>query len=356
MTTATPAGPIPIIQVDGTNAELGHAVGHRLRGRIQQVADETRQGLSTRGVSLRSLRDEQAPYVEHVADRFPHLLGELQALADAADVPFEVLFWLNSGGMRTPLSPGNASRSAAEPDGCTSVASRGPNGTVVGHNEDAHPQCIDDLFLIDARISPEGISSSSRFVGLCYAYTLAGCAASMNGHGLIALVDSLQDPDPQPGVPCDFLTRAVLEQPSIEAAIDCLEDSRRSGAVSLLLAQGDALVNVELTSKRLVATDLRSVGSYAHTNHFVSGELMRACPAAAIESAARRERASELAEAGMGVDRMKRLLCHRTGTYHDVCRERTIGALVASSDRPGVEVCLGPPDGGTWTWHGLERG
>ena len=354
MALKNPAEPMPVIQIHGTHRELGLAVGHRLRARIQHVAEETSRVLSSRGVTRQSLRDAQGPYVEHVADHFPRLLDELRGLAEGAGVPFEVLFWLNAGGMRTPLAAGRSEPAATEPDGCTSVASRGPNRVVVGHNEDAHPQCIDDLFLIDATLTTGGAGKSGRFLGLCYAYTLAGCAASMNGDGLIVLVDSLQDPDPQEGVPCDFLTRAVIEQPSIEAAIDCLESAPRNGAAGLLLAQAEKLIHVEMTSKRLVVSDLCEAGSYAHTNHFVSSELVGKCPTPAAESVARLERANELAEAGMDVDRMKRLLGDRTGTDHDVCRERTIGALVASTDRAGVEVCLGQPDRGIWTWHGLE--
>ena len=61
------------------------------------------------------------------------------------------------------------------------------------------------------------------------------------------------------------VSRAILDQPDIDAAIDLLQTTNRGGGWNYLLIQGQRAVNVETTATRVVATPI-SAGGYAHTS------------------------------------------------------------------------------------------
>jgi len=339
-----------VLKVEGTNADVGRCIGTRFRHRILVATEETVGQLSSAGIDRATLAARQAPYLERVEESLPHLLDELRNLAEAAAAPFEVVFFLNAGGLRTASREYLAQLEVRGENGCTSVGSRGDRGIVVGHNEDAAPECIDDLFLLDATVSSASTGSQVRFAGLSYAYNLPGCAASRNQHGLTLLVDTLVDPQPGIGVPCDFLTRAILEHESIDSAIEFLRRVQRSGAASLTLAQDDRLTSIELTSSELAVIEDREY--LVHTNHFLVPELQLRALAPTTESSARLARAQSLVRRGMTPDEMKQLLSDRAGGPYDICRTRTIASFVARTNVPGFEFCVGSPDQAEWShWH-----
>ncbi|MGH2350920.1 MAG: C45 family autoproteolytic acyltransferase/hydrolase, partial [Chloroflexota bacterium] len=254
---------------------------------------------------------------------------------------------------------GNEQRAGAEreaaatpaADGCTSVASRGQRGVVVGHTEDSSPEAIDGLYLLDATIvEPQSASGAtrSRFLALNYAQTLPGCAAAANEHGLIVLVDALPDPDRRVGAPRHFVSRALLDLPSIDAAIDHLRTTERGGGWNYLLAQGERIVNVETTATRVVVQEVDGSGTYAHSNHYLDDTLAADTGDPRPNSLARLTRALELVSPGMDVAQMKGLLADRQDFPDSICRERTIGAFVADTATRQIEVCWGEPDTATW--------
>lgn len=66
---------------------------------------------------------------------------------------------------------------------------------MVGHTEDSSPENLDGIYLLDATVLSEGSKVANRFSALNYAMSLAGCAAAVNGHGLMIMIDALPDPD-----------------------------------------------------------------------------------------------------------------------------------------------------------------
>jgi hypothetical protein len=327
---------LPVLRVTGGHDELGAAVGRAFREHIQQGVARARDELAAQGLHEAALRERIAPALEAAARWTPGYLAELSAWAAAADVPLELLSYLSSAGL-PPVST---------PHGCTSLAVHGPQGHVlVGHTEDSMVPVAEEVFLLDATVA------GSRFMSLCYVYALPGCSASLNGHGLAVLMDYLPDPDARPGLPMDFVTRALVDLPSIDAALDFLATTPRGGSGNCLLAQGSRMVNVELTSTRMAIHEATAAGAWVHANHFLDPVLAQAAGEPQADSLPRLARGRALARAGLDLGGVQGILADRQGFPDSICRERTVAAFVADTASGEVRVCWGEPSHGTWTAH-----
>jgi hypothetical protein len=367
---------LPVVTVAGSHADLGRTMGQARAAHIRHVIDEAAEFLREQKIDEAALRAQIASYVEAGERYFPHLMVELREMARGAGVPFDPLFRMNCYESRPPGMPFYRTRQRpAEPvpeakdpgttavantpaaraaDGCTSVASVGKGGVVAGHTEDSFPEAADGLYLLDATVSGPVAGNghvTNRFFTLNYAQTLPGCAAAVNQYGLIILIDALPDPDRNVGVPRHMVSRALLDQPSIDAALDLLGTVPRGGGWNYLMAQGSRCVNVEATATRVVVTDAGTAGAVAHTNHYRDAELAAKTGEPRPNSFTRLTRALELVAPGMSAADVKRLLSDRQGFPDSICRERTIGAFIADTATRSIEVCWGEPDEGTWTSH-----
>ncbi|CAM3132153.1 hypothetical protein G4177_11960 [Corallococcus sp. ZKHCc1 1396] len=335
---------LPYLQAKGGHADVGAAIGHAFRGAIQETVRSALLQLHQDGLGEDALHERMAPAIDAAERWTPRLVTELRARADAAQVSFDALAYLSAGG----LPPERPDR-----HGCTSLASRTAGGGVLlGHNEDALVPNPQELFVLDAAVTPPG-AGEHRFLALCYVQALPGCSAAMNHHGLALLMDWLPDPDARIGLPFDYLSRALLELPSIEAALDFLERTPRGGGGNCLLAHGDRIVNVELTSTRMAVVDASDLGFHAHTNHFLDPRLATLAGEPQADSLPRLARARELGGRDLTPATLKALLSDRRNAPDSICRERTLGAFLAHTTQGFVEVCWGEPASATWTRHTL---
>ena len=399
MAKREPGATLPVVRVEGTHADLGRAMGRAQAAHIRAAVDAVYKQLREQKIRRAQLREQIAPFVDATERIFPQYLVELREMARAAEVPFEPLFRLNCYESRPPGTPppgvsraaidqlraagptpasralaeaaptkdpgttaaGNGivrsrrARRAPEPvpaaDGCTSVLGVGPDCIVAGHTEDSWPQAVEGLYILDATVTERNAftgTTGSRFVAMDYAQTLPGCSAAVNDRGLIVLIDALPDPERNVGAPRHFVSRALLDVPDIDAALDLLRTTNRGGGWNYVLVQGRRAVNAETTATQVVATEI-TAGTYAHTNHYLAPALAKATSEPRPSSFARLTRATELVRAGMDVAAMKLLLSDRQGAPDSICRDRTIGAFVADTAARQIEVCWGEPEDATWT-------
>ena len=375
MARATPGARLPTLRFTGTHDALGRMTGAYRRRQIARAVEIAHEVLATEGASVAELHDQIAPFIDLAAKHTPAALAELRGMAAGADVSFDTLFRLNCMESRPPGSaflwnrperpavdpvsvldpdaadtgvPPDPSESPA-PGGCTSVASRHSDGCVVGHTEDSSPENLDGIYLLDATVSDRPGVISSRFQALNYAMSLAGCAAAVNSQGLMILIDALPDPDRQLGVPRSCVSRVLLDQPTIEAAIDVLRSLPRGGGWNYLMIQGPRIVNVETTASIVEVEDATGPGAYAHTNHYRTPHIAARAGDPRPNSTARLDRALALVRREMEVDAMIEALADREGFPDSICRERTIATWVADTSRRTVRVCWGEPVEATWT-------
>lgn len=375
MARAASGARLPALRFTGTHHALGRMMGAYRRRQIARAVDIAHEVLAAEGASEAALHDQIAPFIDLAARHTPTALAELRGMAVGADVEFDTLFRLNCMESRPPGSPflwNRPERPAVDPvsilnpdtadtgvppdpsetpapGGCTSIASRRDDGCVVGHTEDSSPENIDGIYLLDATVTDQAGRASSRFQALNYATSLAGCAAAVNGHGLMILIDALPDPDRHLGVPRSCVSRILLDQPTIEAAIDVLRSLPRGGGWNYLMIQGPRIVNVETTASVVEVEDATVPGAYAHTNHYRNPDIAARAGEPRPNSTARLDRALALVRRDMGPDSMLELLADREGFPDSICRDRTIATWVADTARRTVRVCWGEPVDATWT-------
>ena len=337
-----PAGAsLPQLTLRGSHAQVGAGIGRALRRQIHVAVEAARADLQQQGLDEAALGERMAPSLEAAGRHTPQLLEELRARADAAGVPFALMAYLSAGGLPPHVG------------GCTSVAVRREGGgLLLGHTEDALLPTPDELFLLDAEVT-QASPFAGHLLALCYVHALPGCSAGLNAHGLAVLMDYLPDPDARAGLGMDFVARALLAQPSVEAALDFLARTPRGGSGNVLLAQGERVVNLELTSTRMARVEVGAAQGWAHANHFLDPVLAAAAGEPQADSLPRLSRARELAHPGLDAEGMKRLLSDRVGAPDSICRARTLGAFVAELPSGEVQVCWGEPEWGTWTRHRL---
>lgn len=374
MARAASGARLPALRFTGTHHALGRMMGAYRRRQIARAVDIAHEVLAAEGASEAALHDQIAPFIDLAARHTPTAFAELRGMAVGADVEFDTLFRLNCMESRPPGSPflwNRPERPAVDPvsilnpdtadtgvppdpsetpapGGCTSIASRRDDGCVVGHTEDSSPENLDGIYLLDATVTDQAGRASSRFQALNYATSLAGCPA-VNGHGLMILIDALPDPDRHLGVPRSCVSRILLDQPTIEAAIDVLRSLPRGGGWNYLMIQGPRIVNVETTASVVEVEDATVPGAYAHTNHYRNPGIAARAGEPRPNSMARLDRALALVRRDMGPDSMLELLADREGFPDSICRDRTIATWVADTARRTVRVCWGEPVDATWT-------
>ncbi len=381
MAKAVPGATLPVLRFSGGHTALGRTMGAYRRRQIVSAVEIAHEVLASEGTDDATLRAQIEPYLEFAERYTPGALRELEGLASGADVSFETLFRLNCFESRPPgsaflwsrpdqptpdpvpsLDPDIADTGVprsldavtpadtdAGPGGCTSIASRSEQGVVVGHTEDSSPENLDGIYLLDATVLSEGSKVANRFSALNYAMSLAGCAAAVNGHGLMIMIDALPDPDRRHGVPRSCVSRVLLDQPSIDDAIELLHQMPRGGGWNYFMVQGHRIVNVETTATTVTVNDATLDGAYAHSNHYLTPEIAERAGDPRPNSIARLGRARELVRPQMDVQDMISALSDRTGYPDSICRERTIAAWVADTGARTVRVCWGEPDDATWT-------
>lgn len=193
-----------------------------------------------------------------VRERFPRVWAELKGLAVGLNLPFEDVFLWNARGDVWAMAP----------DGCTTVQIPGATARRLVHNEDGDPGFGGHCAIVEC-----AIDGSLGFATFAYPGSLPGHTFAVANAGLAMTVNNLRLLHVAPGVPRMALTRALLDTPSLPAALALLRDTPRAGGFHLTLAHraSDELMSVEF------GTDFCSVCALSspalHANHATHPEV-----------------------------------------------------------------------------------
>ncbi|MBN3765269.1 C45 family peptidase [Burkholderia sp. Ac-20365] len=207
-------------------------------------------------------RDVQAwrghAFVQHLRDaahrHFPDQLAELDGIAAGLGWQAEDIFLWNCRGELVHNTP----------DGCTTFAAARDVETLIAHNEDGDPFLLGKGWLVD--IQPRG---KPGFISFYYPGSLPGHTFAANRAGLAQAINNLRIRRPVTGVPRMILARAVLDQPTLDAAANLLNGTpRASGFHHTLGAAGERRVlSVEATAMRCSIQTVERVSG--HANHMI---------------------------------------------------------------------------------------
>jgi isopenicillin-N N-acyltransferase-like protein len=237
---------------------------------------------------------------------------------------------------------------------CSTIAARPPataNTVLMGQNLDLDPTFRPFGMLIRRRPTDGPDMLGFSWPGLVGYMGLSSA-------GLGVCVNQLVSPDWRPGVPAYFISRSLLEQPSVEACRHVLAKARRGSAPNWLVAdsQGD-IVDFETTARDHVQLEPQGA-VFAHTNHYlhppfvVQDRLIGEVP----DSPARYHRLNDLLSIGgdandLGVNEFQQYLRDHEGYPASVCRHaegeagaiETLVSMVLHLSRRQLYVAAGPP-------------
>jgi len=194
-----------------------------------------------------------------VQTRFPRIEQEIIGLAEGLELDANDVFLWNCRGDLWAMAP----------DGCTTVLRPSANGPRITHNEDGDPgflgHCGIGLF------APEG---AGRFASFVYPASIPGHTFAVTQAGLAMTVNNLRSRKVTAGVPRMVITRALLEQSSLDGAISLLEGTPRSGGFHLSLAQRGRteLLSIEFNASKVSVHTMQQPS--LHANHAIHANML----------------------------------------------------------------------------------
>ncbi|MFT0545050.1 C45 family autoproteolytic acyltransferase/hydrolase [Allopusillimonas ginsengisoli] len=258
------------LELSGTPFQLGQALG-----RFGAEAANTYLVNSEAWETVMAWRgtDVAAQMQLLTAQHFPRTLDELRGLAEGLQLPFDDVFLWNCRGDVWAMPP----------DGCTTVLLPSANGPRITHNEDGDPGfagfCGIGMFRPD-----EG----PAFASFLYPASIPGHTFAVTQNGLAMTVNNLRSRQVSAGLPRMVITRALLEQRTLEEAVTLLENTPRAGGFHLSMAQrGRAdLLSIEFNAQAVSVLQVQQPA--LHANHAIH-PAMQSLPQVITESSRHRQ-------------------------------------------------------------------
>jgi isopenicillin-N N-acyltransferase like protein len=255
--------PPPLVEVSGTNREMGQQIGEARREQVQHSVDNARvmidQSYNTLELTWQGANIQARKYLPFAEERYPQYVDEMRGIAEGAGVSFDDLMVVNAMEAVT--------MDALHLTRCTSFAvneQRTADGHVLlAHNEDWVPEDENDVYVVSAKPKDE-----PPFLAMTYGGLLPN--VGFNAYGIAQAIDSVYPNDSRIGIPRLVLARAVLASRRISGALGrALIPQRAAGYNHLIAHESGEMYSVEVSARRfdiLHGTD----GFITHTNHYLS--------------------------------------------------------------------------------------
>ncbi len=357
MAMTTAAGPpVPHVRAGGSRYEIGYEHGRQVRALVRGTLDWSLAQLAAGGVDRREGRSRAEILFDIVQRHTPELAEESRGIADGAGLSIADVALINSRYELLFLDGSDHPASTVAGAGCTLFGVQGSRTAdgrpIIGQNVDLGPESRPYWIVLDATLErgPRVLTA-----------TLAGMLAQegINSAGLALCGSMVRSSGWRTGYPTrKFLRRRVLEQASVDAAIEVIRTApRRASSHNLLLADASGRVaDVETTvdAVRVVEPD---GGVVAHANHYLSRDLepenggLGGYLAHTITRCDRMQGRLRQAEGPLTVGRLADFLRDHAGRSRAVCRHaasdefglETNVAVVSEPAARRIHVAFGPP-------------
>ncbi|QEG32948.1 C45 family autoproteolytic acyltransferase/hydolase [Bythopirellula goksoeyrii] len=305
------------IEADNTY-ELGLQKGKLFGESLLQSLNEERKGKVWSEYVRRSRE-----YLTPTEKVFPELVAELKGYAHGAGTSFEELWTLN---LLDELTQDVQEK-------CTTFVTN--NGFLVAHNEDWSADAEDELCVLKRTIG------DATTLELFYVNTLGGNAISINSHGILQAINSLNHYDHQMGIPKCVVARWLSDTSAPERDLEMLGRLRRaSGFHHVIVNSLGNVWSVECSAKSHIITT--PAIPFVHTNHYLMPEM------AVLEGNSNRfgtfgrlSRASENVSETMSIEKARKILGDSSqGKRRSIHSNRTIGGMIVDVDHMQAMVWL----------------
>ncbi len=268
-------GGIPLVSVIGTPRTMGEHLGHRLKPKLQLLAQYLMEQLASAAqasgtpMTPNSLRESLRSSVTAAAHLEPSLWMEIESMARAAELPEEDLLLIHGYG--DLLSTYHCK---VVPSPSTYISLGAPH-TDTGLARMVHAWHLDPSLLpyvtLVRRIPAHGPASLSL--------TIAGLSpvAGLSEAGLAVGSNELRITDGLNGQFTAHLLGSVLTAPTLEDALTRVQVGPRHGGAALhLLSTGGERISMEMSGQHQVRLlDPFQSAPRVHTNHPLHEEIVR---------------------------------------------------------------------------------
>jgi isopenicillin-N N-acyltransferase like protein len=248
---------VSVVRASGRPRERGRLIGAALAEPVACSLAFYRGFLERRGVGADQLPDLLGPYRDAAERALPDLVEEIEGIAEGAEAPPWELMAANCWEELERLL--EMEELVPTPDRCTAFAATGPEGTILGHNEQWYAGDAGNIAVIVER--PDGeVPFASPSVVTCLP------AVGINAAGVAQGVMSLSAEDDGEGIPRVPVSRLALAAGDADDAVRRAAIPDRSGGYAYVLAAAGGEIRVVETA----AADHAIVpGTRGHTNHYL---------------------------------------------------------------------------------------
>lgn len=240
--------------------------------RMRKIANNTRDGAQL-----------YHDFLDVHEKAYPQYMAELRGLAAGAGVSFASVFLQNieqefsmcAAQLVAEELPSDDTRAV---DGCSDVmmCGEGANSVcAVAHNEDNGKQDRGTLILVTARLREAAERAPGEWVAATYAGDLPSGAFGFSRSGGFGFTLNWVGPTDVecPGLGRGFVSRALLDAPSFDAALALVTRARMAAGHNYQLyrtAEPAAIVNVEVAPRGLAAVHPIGRDPFFHANQYTT--------------------------------------------------------------------------------------
>ena len=292
----------------GSPFERGTQMGEAFAEAIGRSVAFNRRYFAKHGLEHGGLEAILEPYLDASRRALPHLVEQIEGMADGAGVPFLDLFFANA----FEEVYGILELGLPEPvplERCTDVVVGGPGRTLLGHTEQWYAGDDGEVGVV-LDVPQEGPALLAPVV----AGTLP--LVGINAYGGSFGAMSLSAGDERVGVPRSLIARGVLDARDRTDAVARATRDDRAGGYSYLCAfpGGDAFA-IESTATTAAVLEVRE-----HTNHALDPSVAAAAIPPSEGSRSRLARARQLGPAAEPtVERLASVLADHDAAGDAIC-------------------------------------
>lgn len=318
----TPPSRIEIIRVSGPNhLEVGRQLGEAARDRIHGEAAHVFDDLPA-GRTVEEQRALAREYLAFTEPRLPWLVGELEGIAEAADIDPLDLFaasieelWYEP---RRKVTQGRCSDVVAGP------SATADGHLLVGHTNDLRPAAEEHIVGIEKQVA--GDPTIFQLGGVPW------LSVGWNSAGLSLTGNELSPNDERLGISRSHQVLEMMRARTLDEMVSMsLRPDRASSYNNVLTSADGGVANVEGSATDAEVTGLDADDHLVHTNHYVCDRMLpfEGDPDYAVRSNVRFERARELiaaqAPGSVTTEVMRGILSDHATRPDSLCRHPEFG-------------------------------
>jgi len=332
---------IEVIHVEGSDYECGVQAGQKCRNTLHDLLSIEQQSLVSHE-TWDDIKRKAQHYISATRQSFPHLIEQIEGMAEGANIPFKDLF---------PLTVEEVFD--ISPEKCTDVVVSKPH-PVIGHNNDSSPEYMPLVTAIIWKTQRGDVLTVGvgPFMSIGVSKNPQGQILALSGNELT------QNDQKNEGIPRYFVALGALNSRNFSEAVKTAIHPDRASSYNLIIADANRVVNVEgsATNARVILPDENN--HIIHTNNYQHSQMEKHDRNPKhIGSAHRLRRARTLSQ---DIDKEKPVipqlkhilkdhdpehtLSGNTICKHDVDTKRhTIFSAITDVGGGTIEISLGPP-------------